>query len=98
MTGATRLCGMFFIVGNSNNTMKYIRIFAALTVLAFTLTPVFLAFNTSQAYAQNNTIPGGNQRAAAAALLMILLHGQIKAIREVYQDIREVFESSVTCS
>jgi hypothetical protein len=47
--------------------MKYIRIFAALTVLAFTLTPVFLAFNTSQAYAQNNTIPGGNQSSSSIA-------------------------------
>jgi hypothetical protein len=66
MMGAARLCGMFFIVGNCNNTMKYIRIFAALTVLAFTLTPLFLAFNTSQAYAQNNTIPGGNQSSSIA--------------------------------
>jgi hypothetical protein len=67
MMGAARLCGMFFIVGNCNNTMKYIRIFAALTVLAFTLTPLFLAFNTSEAYAQNNTIPGGNQSSSISS-------------------------------
>jgi len=66
MMGAARLCGMFFIVGNCTNNMKYIRIFAALTVLAFTLTPLFLAFNTSEAYAQNNTIPRGNQSSSSS--------------------------------
>ncbi|MGC2308434.1 MAG: hypothetical protein WA461_08525 [Nitrososphaeraceae archaeon] len=63
---AARLCGMFSLEGNCNNTMKYIRIFAALTVLAFTLTPLLLVFNTSQAYAQNNTIPGGNQSSSSS--------------------------------
>jgi len=41
--------------------MKYIRTLVALSTLAIALTPLLLAFDSSESYAQNITITGSNQ-------------------------------------
>ena len=60
MIGAARLYRMFIIVACCNNAIMHTKAFAVLGILAFTLA-LLLAFETSETYAQNNTITGSNQ-------------------------------------
>jgi len=61
MIGAARLYRMFIIVACCNNAIMHTKAFAVLGILAFTLAVLLLAFQTSETYAQNDTITGGNQ-------------------------------------
>jgi hypothetical protein len=45
--------------------MKYIRTLTALSTIAFTLVLSLVAFNSSESYAQNNTINGSNQSSSS---------------------------------
>ena len=65
MIGAARLYRMFIIVACCNNTIMHTKAFAVLGIVAFTLAVLLLAFETSEAYAQNNTITGSNQSSSS---------------------------------
>jgi hypothetical protein len=52
---------MFIIVACCSNAIMHTKAFAVLGIVAFTFAVLLLAFQTSESYAQNNTITGSNQ-------------------------------------